>query len=117
VIFLSRCPHERAGNGREAITAPENMADRPRGQFDEKLKFLSSDRDLPVDAEDTPQPAVGEKDRSRASLPHERALLSEMRVVRGYLELRRGVAESLGTLEPVDVAPAGAELAFLHDPP
>ncbi|HUV35796.1 MAG TPA: hypothetical protein VMX58_02530 [Patescibacteria group bacterium] len=34
-------PNPRAGNGREAVTAPKNMADRPRGHLDEKLKFLS----------------------------------------------------------------------------
>jgi len=75
------------------------------------LFALASLADAEVDAEDTAEVAVGEEDSSGAVFAHQAALLAEMLLGAGELYLRGTLADSLLTLEPVDAAGSGTEMA------
>jgi hypothetical protein len=60
--------------------------------------------DLPVLAEATEEVAVGKEDRSRASLADQGALFAVMRTERVELELGRGAAKALLSIDSIGTA-------------
>jgi hypothetical protein len=68
--------------------------------------------DGPILAENTTEIAVGEKDRSRAMLPHKGHFFTKMGLGAGHDDSVRSLAESLFSLKPVYTTLPRAKLTF-----
>jgi hypothetical protein len=85
--------------------------------FDLPILPTTSLTDLPIDAEDTPKPAVREENRPGTSPATEGSLLSMMWVKSRYHEAGRSLTKPLFALETPCPTLSRTETATLHDLP
>lgn len=73
--------------------------------------------DIPVDAENAPQTAIGHEDGSRATYSTKGKLFSKMGMICRNLECRVSMTKTPLPLKTVGSTLSGTELAGLHDRP